>query len=58
MDNEQGTRFLRQIMMQRYKLLIQRIKTVYGLNEQEVQRLEERILRIDWLTEKRASDGP
>ena len=50
MDNEQGKRFLRQIMMQRYKLLIQRVKTVYGLNEQEVQMLEAKILRIDWLT--------
>lgn len=48
--NEQGKRLLRQIMMHRYKLLIERIKTAYSLNDQEVQRLETKILSIDWLT--------
>jgi hypothetical protein len=50
MEKQYPKQFLRQILLHRYKLLIQRLKRVYVLNDEQVKRLEERILNIDWLT--------
>jgi hypothetical protein len=49
MENQVGKRMLRQITMQRYKHLIQRVKKVYNLRDEQVQKLETKILNVDWL---------
>jgi len=37
-------------MMQRYKLLLQRVKKAYNLSDEQMQKLEAKILNIEWLT--------
>jgi hypothetical protein len=48
--HEQGQRFIKQLLLIRYKTLIQRLKTTYNLNDIQVQKLEVKILNINWLS--------
>jgi len=50
MERTYPKQFLRQLMLHRYKRLLQRTQRVYNLTEEQVAKLERAILNIEWLT--------
>ena len=46
--NQQAKRFLRQLMLKRYKLLLQKLQQAYSLNDTQMDLLRTKILHIDW----------
>jgi hypothetical protein len=45
---EDGKRVMRQLLLHRYKTLIQKIEQTYALPEDKVRTLEDKILTIHW----------
>ena len=46
---EEGQRFFCQILLKRYKILLDRIKMMYHPTEEQMRTLEETILNIDYI---------
>ena len=46
--NIHAKRFAKQILLMRYKLLLQKLQKTYNLNQEKMAKLEERILNVDW----------
>ncbi len=47
--HETGERFVRQLLLHRYKMLLDKIGKTYPLTEQQKRALEEKILNIQWI---------
>jgi hypothetical protein len=47
--HETGERFVRQLLLHRYKMLLDKIGKTYPLTEQQKHALEEKILNIHWI---------
>lgn len=48
--NVQAKLFRKQLLLMRYKLLIQKVSKTYNLTGEQVKKLEEKILNVNWLT--------
>ena len=49
-EYKQADLFMRQLLLQRYKLLLEKVKEVYGCDASKMEALESTILSIAWLT--------
>ena len=47
--NEQGKRFLRQILLVRYKLLLKKVQSVYNISDSTLETLYQKIVNIQWI---------
>ena len=48
--HEQSVRFMRQLLLQRYKTILDKLKTVYNLSDTQMAALREKVLNIQWMT--------
>ncbi len=48
--NEQSIRFMRQLLLQRYKMILDKLQTVYNLSDTQMTALREKVLNIQWMT--------
>jgi hypothetical protein len=46
---EDGKRFMRQLLLHRYKTLLEKLGQTYSLSEIQMRALEEKILNIHWI---------
>jgi hypothetical protein len=46
---EDGKRFMRQLLLHRYKMLLEKIGKSYTLSDEQARALEEKILNIHWI---------
>lgn len=46
---EDGERVMRQLLLHRYKMLLHKIGQTYGLSDDKMRALEEKILNIHWV---------
>jgi hypothetical protein len=46
---EEGTRFMRQLLLHRYKLLLEKVGQTYAITDDQMRALQEKILTIDWI---------
>lgn len=49
MEYPTGERIVRQILLHRYKVLIERVKTLYPITPEQEAALIEHIIHIDWI---------
>ena len=49
-SNENSTRFVRQILLHRYKTILDKLKTVYNLSDSQMSELREKTLNIGRFT--------
>ena len=47
--NEQAKRFLRQILLVRYKLLLKKVQSVYNISDSTLETLYQKIVNIQWI---------
>ena len=47
--NEQAKRFLRQILLVRYKLLLKKVQSVYNISDSTLETLYQKIVNIHWI---------
>ncbi len=48
--HEQSVQFMRQLLLQRYKTILDKLKTVYNLSDTQMAALREKVLNIQWMT--------
>jgi hypothetical protein len=41
---------MRQLLLQRYKTILDKLKTVYNLSDTQMAALREKVLNIQWMT--------
>jgi len=47
--NEQAKRFLRQILLVRYKRLLQKVQSVFNLSDSTLETLYQKIVNVHWI---------
>ncbi len=55
-SNENSTRFVRQLLLQRYKMVLDKLKSVYNLSDAQMVELREKTLNVQRFVIDRASD--
>jgi hypothetical protein len=45
-SNENSTRFVRQLLLQRYKMILDKLKSVYNLSDAQMAELREKTLNV------------
>ncbi len=47
--NEQSVRFMRQLLLQRYKTILDKLQSLYNLSDTQMAALREKVLNIQWM---------
>jgi hypothetical protein len=55
-SNENSTRFVRQLLLHRYKMILDKLKSVYNLSDAQMAELREKTLNVQRFVIDRASD--
>ena len=54
--HEQSIQFARQLLLHRYKTILDKLKTVYNLSDTQMAALREKVLNIQWMNVTKVGD--